>query len=1015
MALSPAAVALLRGSRHTVTPTLNAAPKAQVASAQINQSAFTYPIAEVTVDNTSAGWANIRVGQAFSIGTSPGAADVTAGVVRKLPAGNTFYLDAKSLGDPGYPRNLIRGLEDDLYLTVWKHRPPWGLLSAIRNKTFYKQWDVTYSDQGSQPSPIARIGQHRQADADPATGKAQLTFTADPYPWGAATIAGHQWALDGGTVIGGSLTAAGVTAEFEAGWYVIEYTCTDSNGKTHTGFRYLWVNDSGDNAPFGTRYLYDISNDTEERQGRKLTVTFYGTFADTDLYPGQAFLLTETARFDGEAVDGVTDSFFGYLASMDVERGQNVPSITVEIESPLLYAKRLPCAPQQMTEKVTPVNWTQVKNILSNPVGAVWYILQHHAPQLLAAHDFEFDLSLLSLRKQSFVWQQDNIGAMLESLIPLAQFANLGSLSDGTLVFTPSAVHLSTQAERDALDTRFTWDVMDILAPLRHERLGRLPAAEVQGGAFAYSGGAQATPFRSRAPGNAQAQGVGRSEFTTIVTVTQGQARLNELTGHQFAVQAAETPSFEVDLNRNLDIIQPQRTNVWHGFAFPIAYDPFSQQWVNRALPLRVSRSWRHVVKHLSVTWQPDTFGQPGVTVPVNRSAAAAQPQYTVRYDPNPQRSFALAWNTDGIGARTFSFNSSLPHWETLSPLVQGKVNDMALDYSSPLFVDGAGALGAWVVTTSGATLRIYYVPDTRAPVTQPTLQATYTMDDATVDGTARIASSKTEGGFVVAAWRGQSGTRLVRTTDGETWGSAITVGDTTPDTDHDNAEIGLAVDGTNQLVTARHADGSYYLYLATTTGGGFSWITTSPASDAPYPLIVVDGAGSCFVRTTDDHFAPRALNITFDPGGTEANTGAPYGVSAGIVTGGNPGNCFRARWTVYVADAYIFVDGLFTDPLSADTVTCTSVSFDYKLSTDWALGGNFTGMAYIEYHSHSGLIKTVSSPISASQEVWHTFTHVESIAGCHYLRVRFNVNLPDPIIANARMSHIDNIIASIL
>jgi hypothetical protein len=72
-----------------------------VATAQINQSSFTYPIVQLTVDNTSADWlTEAQVGRMFMIGTAPGLHDVTVGVIRKTTGSTTLYIDPKSVS-PG--------------------------------------------------------------------------------------------------------------------------------------------------------------------------------------------------------------------------------------------------------------------------------------------------------------------------------------------------------------------------------------------------------------------------------------------------------------------------------------------------------------------------------------------------------------------------------------------------------------------------------------------------------------------------------------------------------------------------------------------------------------------------------------------------------------------------------------------------------------------------------------------------------------------------------------------------
>jgi len=886
MAISGADVNLLRGGNHRIELLLNAVPLVTVATAQINQSAFSYPLAQVTVDNTSAGWSNVRVGMAFTIGTTAGARDVTWGVVRLAPNSNTFYFDAKSLGDSGFARNIRGGLADNTYITIYRHRPLWGELSAIRNSTFYKRFDVAYTDDGSNPSPVTVIGRHRAAYVNAGTNLAQFAFSAaNSYAWGAKTITGYSWNIDGGTLVSGTLTSSSITVNFSPGFYVVECTVTDSGGKTQTAHRYVFANArSGNNAPFGVLNPWTIDGDRQDAKGRSLTVTTYGDFTEAEIYPGQPWILTETATYNGSQIsnaDHTVWSYVGYLSERSITRTRSTPSIELTFKSPLELARDIPAVSQQITEVTTPNDWSECTSALSHPPGAVWYILKHHAPNFLAAHDYVHASALRNLRKQSFVMQADSISGQIDQVQELA-LGNVGCRSDGSIVFVPNPMYYGN-TDRNALENRFTWSEGDIAGQLQYPFRYTPPVGQIRGYAFSFGGGAEATPYASLAPGKAQAQGTGRGEITFIVSQSDGQTRVNEVTGHHYALEAAPTPTFSVVADRNLDIAEPADVNVWHTLNIPTAYDPIGEGWVNRrVIPTQVSRAWRKqdgggTTKQITVEWKPETFGQPGVTIPVERSGANSwlyegfNFQIPVDFDPKFDDNFALAWNDSALG-RTLSFTTSNPHWESITGGILGTLNDVALDYASEYFFTGVGMLGAWVVTTSGTTLRVYYAVDIRTSTPSWSLQASFTMADSTVTNAARIVSDKSTPFFAVLAWKDGTGTRIARTTDGTTWGSATRVGSSITDvSDNNNRSIGLLVENGYQLVTAPDAAGDYYLYRATTAGGAFSQLSGSATSDRPYPLIIPDGLGNAYTREygSSGGSGGAAINVTFDPGGT--------------------------------------------------------------------------------------------------------------------------------------------------
>ena len=122
---------------------------------------------------------------------------------------------------------------------------------------------------------------------------------------------------------------------------------------------------------------------------------------------------------------------------------------------------------------------------------------------------------------------------------------------------------------------------------------------------------------------------------------------------------------------------------------------------------------------------------------------------------------FKVVWGSEGNIARTFNFTDASPTWENIKGSILGNVNDADFDWQSDFFssyFDVIGA-GAYVVTTSGSTLRVYHTEDIQAESITWELQDTFTMNDSSVVSSARIAVSKTEPQFAMLAWKDQTGT----------------------------------------------------------------------------------------------------------------------------------------------------------------------------------------------------------------------------------------------------------------
>lgn len=889
----------LRSGMHTLGRVLfNAVPLVEVASAQINQSSFTYPIGQLTVDNTSADWLTaVKPGMAFAVGTSPGASDITWGVVRKVPTASLFYMDGKSQGDPGYARNILDVLANNYYITVYKHRPAWGLLSRIVNKVFYKQFDRAYAGEGVNPDPIIRMGEHQAQFVDDVTGLATFTLSvADSYYWNKANSA-YLWDIDGCTLIDGSLTGPYVTFTAPPGFYVPTCKITSTNGKTRTGYRYVWANSKDStsaHAPFSYRHRCRISSDRQNNIGRDLSIEIDGTFEPDELYPGQPFMLTENPLFDREPLDDdsiIVDSYIGYASEKAISLTRKRGTTTINLQSPMTAAADTPAATQSIIESRAPANWSEVSSLLSNPVGAAWYIAALHAPFLIDGHDLNFDTTLTTLRRKSFVFQTKEIGGQLQNLAEMF-IGNIGCKSAGTIRMVRNPMYL-TNAQRNALTTKWTWGVGDFTNAFETPVIYRMQIGQVNGYAFSYAGGQESTPYASLAPGSAQAQGARQEQMTAFtVTASAGQTEVNRVTGHHFAYVNAKYPNYTLDVDRNLDIAEPCDLDEWHLLNIPARYDPEEVGFVNlRAIPVSVNRQWsseKSPRKNVSVEFKFETFGQPGITVPVNRGGANnwmvntwnpafADPYQPAMPDLGLGLDVGLAGNSPGALGHTFTLPEPNVDWNKLTGYV-GTVRDGTLNYSSPYFLT-SGRLDAMFVTDDGSTIYVYYITDLLSDTPALGQIKTYTPGTG-FNGKVRILSSREEAHFQAVFWKDQTGVYCGRATTGSViFGSATQVGATVADTGHDDDDLGVSIYDEVQAVIA--PDGSvngtdskydYFLYIASSKSGSFTKVGSVPTDERAVLGCVLARSASVILLPTEiptPATPPTPLDIvTFDGSG---------------------------------------------------------------------------------------------------------------------------------------------------
>lgn len=881
MAISVGDVLTLRTSKpHTITPRLDIFGLSTIATASINQATLAYPLATLTVDNT-VNWSDVKQGQLLRI--TDGSDTVLWSSVRKDSIANTLYLSGMSLGDSGYSQQIQVALADNQTVTVYSARPLWGFLSRIAGGAFFKTFDVAYSGQGTQPVPVSNSGAWQ-------AGKTTDTFTLPKggsntsFAHGAATISSRLWTLPSGVTLAGgyALTDAVIQVTATEGQYLISQTVTDSNSKTHTSYVLLFVG-----ASFGDSYRWTLDKSDSTRQGWNATFTIYGNDLRDVLYPSAAVLFTKPSLFGGESVTAgvINDTFSGYISEIEYSHDGDVPSARVTVLGALPYAKHIPMAKQGVFEKASPSDWTQVTSTLSNPAGFAWYLMQHHCPALLQLQDFD-NGSLTTPRKLSASFQQPDLLGQLNGAAELI-LGNIGSADDGAIVLRKNPLY-EGNTYRNALDVRYTWTETDIVPPLSYPYTPHLAYGQTIAYAFAY-GGSEPLPLGA-IQGKAQAQGVGQGRTPDfIVTTTDGQTRVNEVVGHWHAESNAKTKDITFTVDRNLDIVRPVYME-WQRMTVDDYYDPAGEGWSSdRILPSSVSRSYavedNGLVETISVTFQPETFGQPGVFLNVNRGGAANFVDNglvigaPVDYSPVEDIGAALLFPLNSAGEAALTFDAILdsPHFANLTDSVDGLWCDHQWDWNCDFFASGLsdGALRLYAVVTEGTSLKIYRFLDIRLSADNELLN-TYTMTDSSTTTAARIDVSRTTADFIAVHWRTQSEAWVGRSTDGgDTWGSAVQVGSSYSDTANDNADIGFAIEGDYQLAVG-HDGSTYRLYKASTTGGAFSEVASHPASndDIPLPMIAVDTQGNAY---TTLFFPQSALNLLLDASNAETGTGSGY------------------------------------------------------------------------------------------------------------------------------------------
>lgn len=223
-----------------------------IMAAQVDQSSFTYPIAEVTMDNVSTNtdpggdWQFVRPEMTVLFGSTAGADDLGRQRIRKLPTSDTLYFGRSSQG----ARDGEVNLADNAHIKVLLDFRAWTKIPFIDTSTdpatIYMDHEEAAGTNVSEPPPQSNTGVPAIGDVDPVTELLRVTIPHETNTsWAVATgatISTKTWELPdpahyvsggGGLYDTNKVDGDSITVDIPPGLHWYSQLVTDSNGKTH--------------------------------------------------------------------------------------------------------------------------------------------------------------------------------------------------------------------------------------------------------------------------------------------------------------------------------------------------------------------------------------------------------------------------------------------------------------------------------------------------------------------------------------------------------------------------------------------------------------------------------------------------------------------------------------------------------------------------------------------------------------------------------------------------------------
>lgn len=449
---------------------------------------------------------------------------------------------------------------NNYYLTVFYYIELWPIFPRIvqnnpnsENVTFYKDYDIEYTNQNSILGTFVNMGPHRAATLDPASGQTRIYWSSTGTYNVLENSLSYDWWFQGATVTGSSSANPGYRTYDTPGHYVTRLTVTDSsNGSTDTSYRYVSIYNRF-NQPIQQWQLMSLSGSRDEGG---YTASFR-VFRDIPIQEHAIVVLYgdswygNTQRNIGGNYPGAEDIFWvGYVDKDSINYDYQHSEITFSAHSITGMMKESSGFSVSVESKASPSKWYELLDMDGR--RAIYHYLRWHTTALQIA-DFQFVGD--DYKIQFFDADRESMYDAIDNYMRDTLWGKVVSDRQGK-------VWMEVNAEGYEVPSDSFPTVMDITnrdwmnEPSIEEALSE-ELAFIEMGGIAYSGTVTGTfsALLASAPGNAP--GFHGSIETHEGLALLGQEQLNWLVGNVFANANSPFPSISMDMAinaSNLDI-----------------------------------------------------------------------------------------------------------------------------------------------------------------------------------------------------------------------------------------------------------------------------------------------------------------------------------------------------------------------------------------------------------------------------------------------------------------------------
>lgn len=382
---------------------------------------------------------------------------------------------------------------------------------AIRGGIFYKFYNVVYSDQNSLVNPVAIIGSHLVGVLSAGSVAFSLNSSSSYAVAQGATISSRVWSCvhNGGGTTGVSFSstiAANPTLTITAAdQYWLKCTVTDSNGKTQSTYRAIFVYASLNNA-YNDFTITNLSGDWS-LGGWQASISATGNVTLSDFPDGALAVIHYQNYFNstesyidlwGTASQNIVMA--GYIRrDQDNDQFDNGTGVVnFDITTPDGVMDNMSeLGSISLNADAAPSKWYQYASWMTCGRG-IHHLLKWHTSVLETCDVLGLTDNTLGVKNIDFT--EPSVLQMINSLgYQRGIFAKMVSSRLGRLYFVADSQMLNT-AGRAALDTVFTLATSDISGTVDVVRQPESSVGTADLDGFSFNG-TTSTPFISIIPG----------------------------------------------------------------------------------------------------------------------------------------------------------------------------------------------------------------------------------------------------------------------------------------------------------------------------------------------------------------------------------------------------------------------------------------------------------------------------------------------------------------------------------